>query len=149
MTYSLHPAAEQDIADALDFYTGQAGSVVARRFLMEFERVAQLLIKHPGFGTPTTRGRKIFPLQVFPYSVVYQNVEAVSRSWLFGISIGSPALAATGGDTTNLVRPHRRAQVSGDMYLYRLQARARRPVPPRGVESEPRGTGVCQFAPAL
>lgn len=54
MTYSLHPAAEQDIADALDFYAEHAGLLVARRFLSEFERVAQPLAdnrlwhtKHP------------------------------------------------------------------------------------------------------
>lgn len=66
MTYSLHPAAEQDIADALDFDAQQAGLLLARRFLDEFERVANLLVEHPGFGTPTTRGRRVHPLRVFP-----------------------------------------------------------------------------------
>jgi toxin ParE1/3/4 len=75
VTYSLHPGAEQDIADALDFYTGQAAPLVAQRFLSEFERVANLLVEHPGFGTPTTRGRRVFPLRVFPYSVVYRILE--------------------------------------------------------------------------
>ena len=79
MTYSLHPGAEQDIADALDFYTEQAGLLVAQRFLDEFERVARLLVTHPGFGTPTTKGRRAFPLRVFPYSVVYRNLEAGIR----------------------------------------------------------------------
>ena len=79
MTYSLHPGAEQDIADALDFYTERAGLRVAQRFLDEFERVAQLLVAHPGFGTPTMKGRRIFPLRVFPYSVVYRSVEAGIR----------------------------------------------------------------------
>ncbi len=76
MTYSLHPGAEQDIADALDFYTEQAGLLVSKRFLDEFERVANLLATHPGFGTPTTKGRRAFPLRVFPYSVVYRSLEA-------------------------------------------------------------------------
>lgn len=75
MTWSLHPGAEEDIADALDFYVGQAGLAVAEHFLAELERVAELLVKHPGFGTPTTKGRKVFPLQVFPYSVVYRPIE--------------------------------------------------------------------------
>lgn len=79
MTYSLHPGAEQDIADALDFYAEQAGPLVAERFLNEFERVAQLLAKHPGFGTPTTKGRRVFPLRVFPYSVVYRSLDASIR----------------------------------------------------------------------
>ena len=79
MTYSLHPGAEQDIADALDFYTGQAGLLVAQRFLDEIERVAGLLVTHPGFGTLTTKGRRVFRLRVFPYSVVYRNLEAGIR----------------------------------------------------------------------
>ncbi|MDO8351594.1 MAG: type II toxin-antitoxin system RelE/ParE family toxin [Gallionella sp.] len=79
MTYSLHPGAEHDIANALDFYKEQAGLVVAERFLEEFERVAKLLVEHPDLGTPTTRGRRTFPLKVFPYSVVYRNLESSIR----------------------------------------------------------------------
>ena len=79
MTYSLHPGAEQDIAAALDFYTEQAGLLLAQRFLDEFERVARLLVTHPGFGTPTTEGRRVFPLRIFPYSVVYRPLEAGIR----------------------------------------------------------------------
>ena len=79
MTYSLHPGAEHDLAKALDFYSEQAGLVIAERFLEEFERVAKLLVEHPGLGTPTTRGRRTFPLKVFPYSVVYRNLESSIR----------------------------------------------------------------------
>ena len=60
MTYSLHPGAEHDVADAMDFYSEHAGPVVAARFLQEFERVAKLLVEHPGLGTPTTTGRRTF-----------------------------------------------------------------------------------------
>ncbi|MDP1607110.1 MAG: type II toxin-antitoxin system RelE/ParE family toxin [Rhodocyclaceae bacterium] len=74
MTWSLHPGAEHDIADALDFYGEHASAVVAARFLGEVERVARLLAEHPGIGTPTTHGRRTFPLKVFPYSVVYRNL---------------------------------------------------------------------------
>lgn len=79
MTYSLHPAAEQDIADALDFYTRKAGLTVAGRFLDEFERVAQLLVEHPGSGTPMAKGRRTFPMQIFPYSVIYQTLGSKVR----------------------------------------------------------------------
>jgi toxin ParE1/3/4 len=79
VTWSLHPGAEQDIADALDFYTEQAGPLVARRFFNEFERVANLLVEYPGLGTPTTRGRRVFLLRVFPYSVVYRELENAIR----------------------------------------------------------------------
>ena len=79
MTYSLHPGAERDIANVLDFYKEQACLAVAERFLEEFERVAKLLIEYPDLGTPTTRGRRTFPLKVFPYSVVYRNLESNIR----------------------------------------------------------------------
>jgi toxin ParE1/3/4 len=79
VTYSLHPGAEQDIADALDFYTKQAGLTIADRFLSEFERVAHLLVEHPGIGTPTARGRRTFPMRVFPYSVVYRTIDTSIR----------------------------------------------------------------------
>lgn len=74
MSYTLHPGAERDIADALDFYTEQAGPLVAQRFLNEFERVAALLVRHPAFGAPTSGGRRVFPLRVFPYSVIYRDL---------------------------------------------------------------------------
>jgi plasmid stabilization system protein ParE len=69
---SIHPDAEQDIADAVDFYKAQAGSFIAERFLNEFDRVVELLTGHPGFGTPTTKDRRVFPLKFFPYSIVYR-----------------------------------------------------------------------------
>jgi len=79
VTWSLHPAAERDVADAIGFYTKHAGALVAERFLSEFERVARLLDEHPGIGTPTTRGRRAFPMRVFPYSVVYRSLDAGIR----------------------------------------------------------------------
>lgn len=79
MTYSLHPGAERDVADALDFYGEQAGPAVAKRFLEEFEHIARLLVEHPDLGTPTTSGRRSFPLKVFPHSVVYRKLESSIR----------------------------------------------------------------------
>jgi plasmid stabilization system protein ParE len=73
--YSLHPGAERDLADALDFYKERAGLLIAKNFLDEFERVAALLAARPGLGTPATNGRRIFPLRVFPYSVLYRSLE--------------------------------------------------------------------------
>ena len=75
MSYVLHPAAERDLASILDFYQENAGYVVAARFLEEFERVAELLLEHHDLGAPIARGRRVFPLRLFPYSVVYRNIE--------------------------------------------------------------------------
>lgn len=58
MTLSFHPGAERDIAEAMDFYSQHVGPLVASRFLIEFERVAYVLVEHPGFGIPTTKGRR-------------------------------------------------------------------------------------------
>ena len=74
MTYTLHPKAEIDLSHAVNFYRMEAGLVVASKFVDEFERVAMLLVKHPGLGTVTANGRRMFPLQIFPYSVVYREV---------------------------------------------------------------------------
>ncbi len=72
MNYTLHPAAEHDLADAARFYRREAGRGVAARFLDEFERIAQLLAAQPGLGTPTADDRRSFPLHGFPYSVIYR-----------------------------------------------------------------------------
>jgi len=56
VTFSLHPGAEQDIADAQDFYFLQAGPLVAEHYLDEFERVAKLLVYYPSFGTQKNKG---------------------------------------------------------------------------------------------
>lgn len=69
----------QDLADILDFYSERAGTIVAQRFLAEFERVAELLVEHPGFGTPTAKGRRAFPLRIFPYTVVYRQLDSDTR----------------------------------------------------------------------
>lgn len=82
MTYSLHPAAEQDVADALDFYLETAGFAVADRFLKEFRRVVDVLVEFPQLGTPAAKGRRIFPLRTFPYSVVYRDVENTIRVFI-------------------------------------------------------------------
>lgn len=72
MSRSIHPEAEQELSDAADFYEKSAGLDLAIRFLNEFERIAQLLALNPGFGTPITKSRRIFPLKGFPYSIVYR-----------------------------------------------------------------------------
>jgi toxin ParE1/3/4 len=79
VSFSLHPGAEKDIADALDFYLESAGLVVAERFLAEFERVANFLAENPEAGTVSARNRRSFPLHVFPYSVVYMPANGEIR----------------------------------------------------------------------
>jgi plasmid stabilization system protein ParE len=75
VSISIHPEAAQDLAAATDFYERMASSLVARKFLAEFERVGELLAANPGFGTPYDLPRRIYPLRVFPYSVIYRPTE--------------------------------------------------------------------------
>jgi len=52
MSYSLHPGAEHDVADALNFYKQSAGPVIAARFLEEFERVANFWLHTRTLAAP-------------------------------------------------------------------------------------------------
>lgn len=72
MKRSIHRLASEDLAEAFRFYKTEAGTGLARRFLAEFERVANLLERHPALGTPTAEGRKVYPLTEFPYSIIYR-----------------------------------------------------------------------------
>lgn len=71
MSVHLHRGAEQDLLQAARFYRSEGGELLAMRFLAEFERVIELLQEFPGIGTPTDSGRRVHPLQGFPYSVIY------------------------------------------------------------------------------
>ena len=93
--------------EALDFYAAQAGPLVALRFLAEVERVVNLLVEYPDFGTPASRGRRVYPPRVFPYSIVYRvsfNPEpsmhpasnSVKYFGLYAIATGSGLVFAPG-----------------------------------------------------
>ena len=74
MTLAIHLGAEQDIADAMDFYNEHAGPHVAQGFFNEFNRVAKLLLERPKLGAAITKGRRVFAMRVFPYSIVYREL---------------------------------------------------------------------------
>ena len=79
MKQIIHRLAEEDLAEAVRFYKSEAGTGLARRFLAEFERVAKLLERHPGLGTPTADGRRVHPLTDFPYSIIYRPEDSGLR----------------------------------------------------------------------
>ncbi len=72
MNFSFHNQAIDDVAQAQDYYFQFAGAQVATRFLSELDRVIQLLLVNPGFGTPIARQRRVYPLKGFPFSLVYR-----------------------------------------------------------------------------
>ena len=79
MTYRLHRGAERDLLEAATFYRREGGARLASRFLDEVERVAKLLVEFPGVGTPADDHRRVHPLQDFPYSVIYREIDGEVR----------------------------------------------------------------------
>jgi plasmid stabilization system protein ParE len=79
VSYSLHRGAELDLLEVTRFYRQEGGSKLAGRFLDEFERVAELIVRFPGIGTPTDDLRRVHPLTGFPYSVIYREVSGRVR----------------------------------------------------------------------
>ena len=84
MTYSLHPEAASELEEAFNFYREQGGLKLAQAFLNEFERVATLAASNPAFGTPSSGGRRSFPLRRFPYSLIYRSLSADIRILVVG-----------------------------------------------------------------
>ena len=72
MNYTLHPGANHDVDEACGRYQKKASGRVIVRFLDEFDRVACLLAREPGLGTPAGNERASFPLRGFPYTVIYK-----------------------------------------------------------------------------
>ncbi len=72
MSYFLTPEAEAELAEAVSFYAEHVSLKVARNFLAKFEEKAQFLTEFPGLGTPTTKGRYLFPIGRYPYSMLYR-----------------------------------------------------------------------------
>jgi plasmid stabilization system protein ParE len=79
VSYSLHRGAELDLLEAARFYRREGGAKLADRFLKEFERVVDLLVRFPGIGTPADEVRRVHPLQDFPYSVIYRPTDGHIR----------------------------------------------------------------------
>jgi plasmid stabilization system protein ParE len=79
VSYFLTPEAEAELAEALTFYSEHVSLNVARNFLAKFEEKAMLLTEFPGLGTPTTKGRHLFPIGRYPYSMLYRAERGAIR----------------------------------------------------------------------
>lgn len=72
MNYSLHPEAEEDLRDAAEFYRERAGNSLSQSLLAEFEQSVNILLHHPGLGSPWRgRGQRRYLMKRFPYSIAY------------------------------------------------------------------------------
>lgn len=72
MTYVLAPEAEVELADAVSFCRLQFGVMAAEQFVATFESKARLIAEFPGVGTPTSNGRRLFPIGRYPFSMLYR-----------------------------------------------------------------------------
>lgn len=79
MNRTIHRLATEELAAAVRFYKKEAGAGLARRFLGQFERVANLLEQHPGLGTPSEGDRRVHPLTDFPFSIIYWHEDDTFR----------------------------------------------------------------------
>ncbi len=76
MTYWLHPAAEVELGDAAVYYAEHASRTVAEAFLVEFERVRDLLVENQYRGPLGELGLRAYHLDRFPYTVIYEVDDA-------------------------------------------------------------------------
>ncbi len=72
MSYWLHPDAEIELGDAATYYAEHASRAIAEAFLAEFERVRDLLIENQGLGPHGDHGLRVYHLDRFPYTVIYE-----------------------------------------------------------------------------
>ncbi len=75
MRLTLHPGAEADLAETACFYETRVSPVLAARFIAEFKRVTRLLLDNPGLGSLSARGRRSYPLRLFPHAVIYREID--------------------------------------------------------------------------
>jgi len=72
LTYWLHPDAEIELEEAARYYAQHANLAVADAFISEFERVLTILIANPFLGANAEHGFRVYHLERFPYSLIYE-----------------------------------------------------------------------------
>ena len=79
MSYFLTPEADTELTEAASFCAQQFSASVAENFLATFEKKVRLIAEFPGVGTATSKGRRLFPIGRYPYSVLYRVEDGVIR----------------------------------------------------------------------
>jgi len=79
VSYVLSPEAEVELSDAAFFCRTQFGPIAADNFLSTFEAKARLIGRHPGVGTVTLKGRRLYPIGRYPFSMLYRVEEGLVR----------------------------------------------------------------------
>lgn len=79
VSYVLSPEAEIELSDAARFCRTHFGPIAADNFLSTFESKACLIGNHPGVGTATLKGRRLYPIGRYPFSMLYRVEEGIVR----------------------------------------------------------------------
>ena len=79
MTYVLTPEAEAELSDAASFCRQHFGKFAADNFMETFEAKASLIGDFPGIGTATSKGRHLFPIGRYPFSILYRVESNIIR----------------------------------------------------------------------
>ncbi len=70
--YWLHPDAEAELGEAARYYAEHASRAIAEAFLLEYERVRDLLIANPARGSHDEAGLRRYHFDRFPYTLIYE-----------------------------------------------------------------------------
>lgn len=79
MSYVLSPEAVVELTDAASFCRTHFGAVAAENFLATFESKVRLIVDFPGVGTATSKGRRLYPIGRYPFSILYRVEDGVAR----------------------------------------------------------------------
>jgi toxin ParE1/3/4 len=79
VSFVLTPEAEVELSDAASFCRTHFGPVAAENFLATFEAKVRLIAAFPGVGTATSKGRRLYPIGRYPFSILYRVEEGVAR----------------------------------------------------------------------
>jgi plasmid stabilization system protein ParE len=69
----LHPDAETELGDAAAYYAEHASPAIAEAFLVEYERVRDLVIENPQRGSHGDMGLRTYHFDRFPYTLIYEE----------------------------------------------------------------------------
>lgn len=79
MSYFLTPEAEAELVDAASFCAKQFSASVAENFVATFELKVRLIADFPGVGTATSKGRRLFLIGRYAFSILYRVEDGAVR----------------------------------------------------------------------
>lgn len=73
MTHWLHPDAEKELGDAVEYYLLYANLQVAEAFLIEYEQVRDFVIANQKSAPLNTYGLRSHHFERFPFTLIYEE----------------------------------------------------------------------------